>query len=72
MKYNTKKTLVILGRYTKLALAHHLDDLAESFVMSALHNGQASGQEVLLFLLHMHTTLVGREVDLFLNTYVTV
>lgn len=26
--------------YNVLALAHHLDDLAESFVMSALYNGQ--------------------------------
>ncbi|CAM9992906.1 unnamed protein product, partial [Heterosigma akashiwo] len=26
--------------YTKLVLAQHLDDLAESFVMSAFHNGQ--------------------------------
>ncbi|KAJ8607109.1 hypothetical protein CTAYLR_009153 [Chrysophaeum taylorii] len=25
--------------FNKLALAHHLDDLAESFVMTALHNG---------------------------------
>lgn len=27
-------------RYNKLVLAQHLDDLAESFFMSALHNGQ--------------------------------
>lgn len=27
--------------YNKLVLAQHLDDLAESFIMSALHNGQA-------------------------------
>lgn len=26
--------------YNKLVLAQHLDDLAESFIMSALHNGQ--------------------------------
>lgn len=26
--------------YNKLVLAQHLDDLAESFLMSALHNGQ--------------------------------
>merc|ERR1711968_126074 len=26
--------------YNVLALAQHLDDLAESFIMSALHNGQ--------------------------------
>jgi tRNA(Ile)-lysidine synthase TilS/MesJ len=27
-------------KYNKLVLAQHLDDLAESFMMSALHNGQ--------------------------------
>jgi hypothetical protein len=27
-------------RYNVLALAHHLDDIAESFVMSAFHNGR--------------------------------
>lgn len=26
--------------YNKLVLAQHLDDLAESFIMSSLHNGQ--------------------------------
>jgi hypothetical protein len=26
--------------YNKLVLAQHLDDLVESFLMSALHNGQ--------------------------------
>jgi hypothetical protein len=26
--------------YNKLILAQHLDDLAESFIMSSLHNGQ--------------------------------
>jgi len=26
--------------YNKLVLAQHLDDLAESFLMSAMHNGQ--------------------------------
>lgn len=29
--------------YNKLVLAQHLDDLAESFIMSALHNGQVCG-----------------------------
>ena len=29
-------------KYNKLVLAQHLDDLAESFLMSALHNGQVS------------------------------
>eukprot|EP00602_Paraphysomonas_sp_CaronLab_P001188 CAMPEP_0185020696 /NCGR_PEP_ID=MMETSP1103-20130426/3333_1 /TAXON_ID=36769 /ORGANISM="Paraphysomonas bandaiensis, Strain Caron Lab Isolate" /LENGTH=1106 /DNA_ID=CAMNT_0027551757 /DNA_START=21 /DNA_END=3341 /DNA_ORIENTATION=- len=28
------------NNYNKLVLAQHLDDLAESFIMSALHNGQ--------------------------------
>ena len=28
------------NNYNKLVLAQHLDDLAESFMMSALHNGQ--------------------------------
>ncbi|CAN0392016.1 unnamed protein product, partial [Hapterophycus canaliculatus] len=28
--------------YNKLVLAQHLDDLAESFIMSALHNGQVT------------------------------
>lgn len=28
------------NKYNKLVLAQHLDDLAESFMMSALHNGQ--------------------------------
>ena len=27
-------------RYNKLVLGQHLDDLAESFIMSTLHNGQ--------------------------------
>ena len=27
-------------KYNKLVLAQHLDDLVESFLMSALHNGQ--------------------------------
>ena len=30
------------NNYNKLVLAQHLDDLAESFLMSALHNGQVS------------------------------
>ncbi|DBA00886.1 TPA: LOW QUALITY PROTEIN: hypothetical protein N0F65_008529 [Lagenidium giganteum] len=28
------------NKYNKLVLAHHLDDFAESFMMSAIHNGQ--------------------------------
>ncbi len=28
------------NKYNKLVLAQHLDDLVESFLMSALHNGQ--------------------------------
>jgi len=28
------------NKYNKLILAQHLDDLVESFMMSALHNGQ--------------------------------
>ena len=35
--------------YNKLVLAQHLDDLAESFIMSALHNGQARGSRRQLF-----------------------
>lgn len=30
------------NKYNKLILAQHLDDLVESFMMSALHNGQVS------------------------------
>jgi len=28
-------------KYNVLAMAHHLDDCAESFLMSALHNGDS-------------------------------
>ena len=28
--------------YNKLVLAQHLDDMAESFIMSSLHNGKVS------------------------------
>ncbi|CAB1114004.1 unnamed protein product [Ectocarpus sp. CCAP 1310/34] len=31
--------------YNKLVLAQHLDDLAESFIMSALHNGQVFSRD---------------------------
>lgn len=37
--------------YNKLVLAQHLDDLAESFMMSALHNGQVSRARQVLCLL---------------------
>ena len=33
-------------KYNKLVLAQHLDDLAESFLMSALHNGQVSPSRI--------------------------
>ncbi|CBJ34231.1 conserved unknown protein [Ectocarpus siliculosus] len=36
--------------YNKLVLAQHLDDLAESFIMSALHNGQGPVCHLVLLL----------------------
>jgi len=39
MKRGVLYRVVRERRYTVLALAHHLDDCAESFLMSALHNG---------------------------------
>jgi hypothetical protein len=36
-------------KYNKLVLAQHLDDLAESFIMSALHNGQVFSVFFIIF-----------------------
>ena len=40
MKRGVLYTCAAREGYNVLALAQHLDDLAESFVMGALHNGQ--------------------------------
>lgn len=39
MKRGLLYTTAREGGYNKLVLAQHLDDLAESFFMSAIHNG---------------------------------
>mmetsp|Transcript_2092 Transcript_2092/g.8082 ORF Transcript_2092/g.8082 Transcript_2092/m.8082 type:complete len:377 (+) Transcript_2092:471-1601(+) len=40
MKRGALYSACLRGGFTKLALAHHLDDLAESFLMNVMHTGQ--------------------------------
>jgi hypothetical protein len=51
ISYFSQRTTRRTHGYNKLVLAQHLDDLVESFLMSALHNGQVRAFPQSIFLL---------------------